>query len=238
MEIGFIVQDNMRNDTCFMFNTDVLRHIDGVGATVLKVESVVAVFRAALNKLDAAIKKISKSEDTERIKNADKRRDTALTTIRTVTKAGLNHFSEEVKEAAKSLTVLLNTYKKTNSMPYQQQSSSVINLLQELRGDNYKNAVALLQLRAWVDELDMANQEVISLMDTRGEERIEKNKGNVKELRKNLDDAYREVRRMINAHAAIELTTPYVTVINKINQTISEYKTMMARLGGKKKEEK
>ena len=236
MEIKVFNTDRMRNDACFQFNTEVLALIDLRGAQTLKILTPVSKFRDLLAKLDTVIKKIIKSSITEQIKNTDKLRDDAHFNIQSTVNNGLKHFSPEVQTAAKELKILMDTYGNIRSKPYNEQSSATTNLIQDLRSDKYKNCVALLQLRAWVDQMEIQNNQVIELVKERDLEKSVKPSDDVKEVRKDLDEAYRTVVRSINGLYAAEETDIYKKLIIDINLVIDRYKKMIAQSKPRKKE--
>ena len=225
-EIQSVKTTALRNDSHFQFNKSVLALIAETGPDSLKIRPQYDAYIVAFNKEDAVLKKIVKSDKTEKIAALDKERDHKYSAIVAMNKASLQHHSEEVVEAAKRLGILFKTYGNINRKSLLDQTSALYNLLQELKG-TYKNDVALTRIKDWTDDLERINNELEALMKERFDHEFETADIALKTARKATDDAYQAVRKQVGALVLVYGAADYEAFIGKVNLLIDQFKKMV-----------
>jgi len=234
MKTQSIELSKMRNDEHFQFHTEFIKLVTRSGAANLKVEAPFEAYLQFYRRADEALKKIPKSALTEEIHKADKRRDKAFRGLVDKNRASLKHFRLEVQEAAKRLSILFKTYGKLGSKPLNEQTSGVYNMMQELRGA-YADALDNVGLQDWANELEAANNDFAMLYRLRLDESAQKTKAVLKQERKNMDTAYRQLTERLNARVVLESEPTLHGFIDSLNTLIAKYKTLMAQRAGKAK---
>ena len=234
MKIERMHLNNLRNDEHFQFNTEFRDAINRFGANNLNIESQYDVFLTLYDQEDIALKKIMKSAITVEIQTADKRRDQTYRGMADVLKAALNHFNFSVREAAKRLKIVFDTYGNLAKKPLNEQTSGIYNILQDLNGKYYSDAseVGIIE---WMNELQAANEEFDNLMKSRYEESAMKTDLVLKQVRLQIDSAFRDIAERIAALVIIEGADNYVEFIKYINVVIVKYMTIVAQRAGRKK---
>ena len=218
----------LKNFEHHQYHVDFAKLVIEANPSRLGIKPLFDVHVIALEREDDLLQKITKSEYTEKIKAADKARDTAYLNIKNIVRTGLKHHNPEVVNSAKKLTTLLEASKNANQMTYRGETSAIYNLLQEFRG-RYAGDVELLRIIELVDELERANKETEALLDTREDERAQQNHDKMIELRANTDAAYNAVVERINALVVVEGAENYALFVTKLNGLIDQYKIMLAR---------
>ena len=219
----------------YQYHTDVVKLIVEANPGRLGIAVLFDVYKLALAREDDALKRIVKSEYTEQIKDADKKRDTIYISIKKIVKTALKHYNKDVVAAAKRLMILIETYEKVTSIAYREQTSAIYNILQEFNG-KYADDIALLRIPEMVAELEVANKSVEELMDIRSHENAQKNTDTMKEVRAETDAAYDSIVERINALVVVEGEENYLEFITNMNELIDQYKIMIARQHPKKKD--
>jgi hypothetical protein len=231
IKIEKIDKSRLRNDEHFQFNTEFRDLVVKEGAQNLKIEAQFNAFLPLYEKEDEGIKRVSKSIFTGRIHEADKARDEIYSGMVEINEASLKHYSQTVREAAKKLKILFDTYGNLSQRPLNEQTSAVYNVLQELRGD-YLEAAQIIQIDGWADELEIRNNTFEALVKERFDEAAAKSDVVVKSARVKLDAAYDAIVERVNAYAVVEWSELYERFIKTFNSVIAKYNAIVnSRLG-------
>ena len=228
MEIKSIELAKLRNDAHFQFHTYTSELIAEYGASELKIAALFSSYKTKLAKEDEALKKIEKSEITDKIHAADKVRDKIYTTIAATIRTALKHYNPDVVDAAKRLKIVIDTYGNINKKSYDEQTSAVYNILQEFNG-NYRSDVEVVKIDEMVEELEKSNKVVDALIKKRMNETSQKNTDNLRAVRVSVDKYYLDIRKRINAAVVIEGEEAYSQFIVKMNVLVDRYKILLAR---------
>ena len=228
-EIKSLDMPHMRNEAHqkFHFNTEEL--ILEFNPNRLGIAALFGKYQAAIVREDDVFKKIVKSEFTEKIADADRARDDTYGSLTTIVNALQKHCNAEVKDGAKRVKIVFDTFgKKVVKKSYDEQTSAIYNILQELNG-NYAADVELLRLTEMVAELERANNALDALMKTRLAEAAERNPDTMEAARRETDEAYTAIRKRINALVEVEGPENYAAFITKLNLLIDEYKLLITK---------
>jgi hypothetical protein len=209
--------------------------IEKFDPSVLKIVPQFEKFRISVEKEDLCYKIIRKSDLSEAKENADQERDTLIIGINNGVKAALRHFDPAVIEAAKRLKIVLDTYntpKPLQDLPYDAETVAVNNLLQEFDG-KYSADVQITGLTPWVAELRQRNDKFDRLAKAYNEQQAEKPSFKFKDVRRETDEAYKEIVLVINALIVMEGEMIYAPFVNELNTLIKHYNDLLAQHRGR-----
>jgi len=234
MKINSIQTGSFTNDEHFQFNTEFLDTVNRFGASQLKIETDFGIYLPLYGQEDTVLKKIIKSAFTAEIEEADKRRDTLFSGMVATSNAALNHFNADTRKAAARLKILFDTYGNLARKPLNQQTSGVYNLMQELNGAYAADArqVAIVD---WAAELEAANVAFDRLVKDRFEESAAKTDLVLREVRREVDAAYRAIITRIGALVIVEGADAYAEFIRYWNTVIAKYAAIVAQRAGRRR---
>ena len=234
MKIEPFSTSRLRNDAHFQFYTEFSTLMNRTGAANLNIEQLYATFITLFADEDTALKKINKSAITAEIQEADKYRDQLFSGMTDANKTALKHFTPEVREAAKRLKIVFDTYGNLARKPLDEETSAIYNILQDLNG-RYAEDAATVGLPPWVNELAAANDEFGRLMRDRYDETAMKTDLVLKQVRVKIDEAYRAIVERINAAIVLNGEEPYREFVATLNAVIKRYEDIVAQRAGRKK---
>ena len=237
MKINKITLRNLRNDTHFQFHTEFKDLAQKHNPAAMKIASQYGAYLPLYDKVDLALKKINKSAITEKIQNADKARDEIWGDLVETNTAALRHFDPEVRESAKQLKIVFDTYGNIAKKPLNDQTSATYNIVQDLEG-RYAPDVAKVGLGPWLDELKARNIAFSDLMRERFDESSLRVDIVLKKARVQLDDAYYAIAELVYALLLVEKAGNYEAFIKKLNPIISKYMTALAAQLGRTSKKK
>ncbi|MDR2908011.1 MAG: DUF6261 family protein, partial [Bacteroidales bacterium] len=191
---------------------------------------------------DGSLKKITKSAISEPILDADKRRDMLFRGIVDTSLSAANHFNSEVVEASRKLKILFDTYGNLAAKPSNEETSAITNLLQELKGV-YFGSAKLVGVEEWIPQLEEANKAYDELMKDRYRETSTQDSNVLKQVRQQVDTAYREITELIEAMYLVQpddvfandMMVAFNPIIERFNNILAQRKGIAA--AAKKKEE-
>ena len=227
MKINPITLNRLRNDANFQFHTEFKELAEKLNPEALKIKPQFEAYLPLYDKVDLALKKIAKSSITEQIQEAYKARDNIWKGLVETNTTALRHFSNEVREAAKRLKIVFDTYGNIAIKSLHEQTSATYNILQDLESGKYAPDVAKVGLGEWVAELKRLNTAFAELMRERVDEGSLKVDIVLKKARVHLDEAYYSIVERINAFVVIEGAASYEPFIRKMNINISKFSLLM-----------
>jgi hypothetical protein len=233
MKIDNISLNKLRNDEHFQLMSEMRDAIFRFDPEILKIEEQFGVFLNLYVQEDEVLKKILKSAITPDILAADKYRDKIFRGLVDANKAALNHFLPNVKEAAQHVKIVLDTYGNLAQKPLNEQTSGVYNIVQDLKGA-YAAHAGTAGLTDWVLELETANNAFGALMKDRYDESAAKTDLSLKQVRPQVDAAFKTIAERINALVVVEGAATYGEFIRYINTVIARYKSTVKQRTGKK----
>jgi len=233
MNIKEIDKKHLHNDEHFMLNTEFHNLLSTAGAENLRVAAQFANYTVLLNREDEGLKKITKSALTARIHEEDKVRDELYDGMTALNSALLKSPHENKREAAKRLKIVFDTYGNISKKPLNEQTSAIINILQELKGA-YSADALLVGLTDYVNLIETHNNALEALVRERYNESTAKTDVVMREARQALDVVYDDITARINALALLEGGTVCENFIRAFNTVIAKYTAILnARLGRK-----
>lgn len=196
------------------------------GQTPALLNQAIAQYQAAAAHEDDCYLIISKSDLTPQISDIDTQRDTKYVGLKTMADALSRIGTPEQQQAAAQLTDLCAHYKVDISARYDDETTKMSQLLQELQTATWTARVATLGLTATVSELVSLNQQMKHLIELRNNDLAEVTPQAMRQARDASDEAYALVVTIINALAVADWadgSSHYDQAIARINQDQDYY---------------
>jgi hypothetical protein len=226
----------MRNEEWFNFYSEFKKFVEAVSPEKLNIEKLFVVFVSLYITVDKIIEKIRKSGVTKRISELDKLRDKLFRGLLSMIKSYKQHFDDAKRKAAESLEPLLSHYGNLAIKPYNEETAGIYNFLQEFR-ENYSDAIRILELETWLDELERSNQLFEEAILARNREDASKSKLHLLDIRKQIDHCYREIIERLEAVLLLEEDEKqreiYISFFKTLNTNIKRYADTLAQRKGR-----
>lgn len=231
MDIKYLSLPRLQNEEHFEFHTEfkdlVIRFAPGQLNIAQEFNS---LYLPLYSQEDEAFKLIRKSSLTARLAASDEVRDRAINGITRLVEAYTYHFIPEWAEAAQRLKVILDAYGHVARKSYDKETADITNLLQDF--DSHVADSELLNLRDWIEELNIANNAFAELLAERYTESADKTELRMKNVRKEIDSVYSLIVQIINARITIEGEEMYAPFVRELNLRIDHYNTLIAQRRG------
>ena len=197
-------------------------------------------YRTAYSNFDQAYAQQRKWAQTADIEELDKQRDDALRAFLNALKAMLASPNAEKATRAKYLQNIRDKYSLNPGDEYMKETTAIAQMVQEM-DVNYQCELALKAtgLDDWYQDLKSKNAAFLQKMNERTAEQAYQQKGIVRETRLQAEAAYKDLVKLINAAAIMEVPegVDYDYPIMQLNAEIEHYKQILARKGGKASED-
>ena len=197
-------------------------------------------YRTAYSSFDQAYAQQRKWAQTADIEELDKQRDDALRAFLNALKAMLASPNAEKATRAKYLQNIRDKYSLNPGDEYMKETTAIAQMVQEM-DVNYQCELALKAtgLDDWYQDLKTKNAAFLPKMNERTAEQAYQQKGIVRETRLQAEAAYKDLVKLINAAAIMEVPegVDYDYSIMQQNAEIEHYKLILARKGGKASDE-
>jgi hypothetical protein len=225
---------SLRNEEWFNFFTEFKRFVEEISARVLNIEKLFGVFLFLYAIADEIIEKILKSKITPQISTLDKKRDNTFKGLVQTIRASKHHFDNAKSAASRSLETLLKHYGNLAEKPYNEETSGIHNFIQEFRS-NYKEELSILDLSAWLDELERDNNIFEEAILERNKEISGKSEVRLLDVRRDIDACYKEIIQRIEALMLVEEeeTNKYEPFVRMLNTNIKRYLDAVAQRKGR-----
>ncbi len=203
-------------------------------STLLK-NSKLEILNDISSKLEEVVKKeelsqkeIRKSEYTEKLLKADESRATIYHGLMFRVKSELCSIKEPVRDAAKKIMLVIDTYGNFVNHNYQKETTEIQNLLEELKTKEYSAAVSAVGLSEWIKWLTAENNRFQDLYNARRDEYASRSDLKTKDIRKEGDVLFKEIKKMIDAMEILQKSKALDTLVAKINTSIDKWNEILA----------
>ena len=237
MKIENIHSNHFTQALHLQYHTETRDLIKKFDPATLKIVPQYDDFCLKVDREDLCYKVIRKSDLSEAKENADQARDAVIKGVNEAVRTALRHFDPTVNEAAKRLKIVLDAYnspKPLTDLSYDAETVSVANLLQELEG-KYTADVQSAGLTSWVSELHARNDAFDRLAKVYNEQQAAKPPFKMKDVRKETDEAYKNIVLVINALIVMDGEAAYAPFVTELNELIKHYNDLLAQHKGKLK---
>ncbi len=231
----------LRNAELLQFLEYIIAVVQQSNPTVLRLDAKLVTLQNIYNTLDTLFKLPQDSLLTIELQELDAKRDLYISGISKFIEAHFNHFDPTYVAAAKLLDRNLTMYgSQIYNMNYQAQSTTITNIITDWNTqESLAEAVTLLGLRDWKDELSNTNSSFIERYKERSDEYSAESLDKIKQKRIESYAAYYALRDLILSYANIDESNPnYQELIRKFNTYVDQFNTLLNTRKGKKDEEK
>lgn len=222
-EIGGITLSRMNNSAHFVFTKNVLTKAEANSAVTAKAATQLDAFRKAVAVEDELLVISQKSNYSEEIANADAERDALYNGYRNAVRNYLNMPIPAFQQAARTLAEHIKLYGINTAAQYDRETGLIMNLITDLE-KKYSEEVDTLNLKPVVEKMKVANDLVNEYLLKREDEFRTLSVGALRNARKDTDDAYYMLVKMVNALALVFGEEAYTPFINSVNEAITRYK--------------
>ncbi len=220
----------LRNLEIFQVFSDILTFLRQEESVEEPLKSLCDEFAARLSAYDTALVPERRSPYTAELARLDARRDYVFRSFVAQLKLYLTSYNAEQVKASESLLSIVDKYgKDIPLMPYRQETAAISNLLQDLELGPNVASVGLLFAGHWVEALRTANGEFEDIMVNRSDVASGGESGVSKTARDAVQSAFEKLCAMINALALVNGEAAYKSIIDRINQLVSESRTAVSR---------
>jgi hypothetical protein len=227
---------NFRNEEWFNFLTEFKKFIEEMPSIKSKIAKLFALFLSLYFKADKIIEKIRKSRITPKIGELDKQRDTTFRGLIRTIESYKYHFDSAKRNAVESLQPVLKHYGNLAIKPYNEETAGINNFLQELR-ENHNNAIEILELTDWLNELEQNNQIFEDAILERNSEEANKTDLRLLEVRRETNRCYKDIIERLEALILIEEDEKeienYTAFVKLLNTNIKRYLDTIAQRKGR-----
>ena len=208
--------------------------VNANSALVTALSTVWTTFTQAYEAFDEAYAQTRKWAQTEDIEGLDKARDQALSAFNAALKSMQSSPVAAKQQAAKLLMNIREKYTLDPSAEYMKETTAIAQMIQEMeenvQADQALTATGLID---WFQDLKQKNAAVLAKMNERTAEQAGQQKGIVREKRLDAEAAYKNVVRLINAAAIMEMPEglDWNSPIDRLNAEVEHYRQILARKG-------
>ena len=187
---------------------------------------------SAYETFDEAYAQTRKWAQTEEIEGLDTQRDQALSAFNAALKSMQSSPNATKQTGAKYLMFIRETYTLNASDEYMKETTAIQQMIQEMeenvQADQALTATGLID---WFQDLKAKNAAFLQKMNERTEAQAGQQKGIVREKRLDAEAAYKNVVRLINAAAIMEMPEGFDwnSPIDRLNAEVEHYRQILAR---------
>ena len=232
MKIEKVKSEKLRNEEHFQFQSEfndlVIRFTPGT----LGIELAFAAYEPLYLNEKTALDVIRKSSLTSEIAVSDHKRDSTYRGFCDTVKGANNHFLPAKREAANRIQIAIDHYGNINTKTYDEQTAAINSLVEDLNKE-YANDVATLGVEDWVAELQLNNNSFETLMDERYSTDAGKTQLKMKEVRVEVDTAYRNITERVDALVVVNGQEAYAPFVKELNERVEKYNNTLAQRKGR-----
>lgn len=177
----------------------------------------------AFQREDEVFKLAQASTITQRIADADYKRDRAWGSIKVITAAFSDTGTDQQKAAAERVKAVVRNYNIDVNTAFDQESALLTNAIADL--EKVAADLETLHIANLLTDLKTANEEVKRSLAERNKERSETENGQLKAARAESDRCYDAVVLYLNAKNVLSETAEFDTFIRQWNANIARVRT-------------
>lgn len=233
MEIFDFSMSRLHNEEHFQFQTGFKELVDQYTPSALGVETLYPNYLRVFGNEEEALNVIRKSEVTKELELSDALRDFTFRGLSDTVIGSLNHFNPEVRRVAERVQIVFDHYGNLTIKPYDEETAAINSLLSDLYGT--PEDIATLNISAWVGELHNNNTAFDGLTKTRYTKEAVKTLLRMKQVRTEMDAAYRGLVKRINALIEVQGQEAFTEFVNELNKRIEKNENNLAIRKGRHK---
>jgi hypothetical protein len=187
----------------------------------------IAAYVSAVEQEATIFKWIRKSDFTEKKAETDRKRDETYTGLLGVARINLKHFDPNVRDAAHHVYNLLENYGDLIHLGYDAETASIGSIISRLRSSDYLNAVQLLALDVWLNELARLNDLFKTYVEDSSQEKIDKPDVSPKAARRAADEILHRIIDRVTAQINLYSPETYAAYSEEFNTLVNHYNTLV-----------
>ena len=201
-------------------------------ALVTALGNVWTAFVGALTAYDNAYAQTRKWLQTDELKDLDKSRDKAVSAFMNALKAMVASPNAQKAAAAKRVQFVRDKYTVDSGDEYMKETTAITQMIQDMEA-NCQADLALTGLDEWFTDLKAKNEAFLAKMNERTDEQSGMQRGIVCETRLQVEEAYHNLVKAINAMAICEFPAglDFNAPIDRLNAEVEHYRLILARKG-------
>jgi hypothetical protein len=205
MRIKQLDYRRLRNEEWFSLFLAIKVLVLKYGVQQLGITDLWGILEPLLHKVDNLLEVWRKSKYTQEIEKINKEIKALFRGIFEYVKALRSVPDENIHSDNEDMYLLLSRYKENVlNGSYAEETGSVYNLLQDLKGSTFSASVTSLGLQKITGFLDDAEQRFRECSNNRREETVAKPKGNLKETRTEADEIFKSITDKIYAQLLVD----------------------------------
>lgn len=225
----------LRNGEYFQFMTAFKSLLELLTPAAIHSEDDFAKFDTALTKLDDELRVDKGSVLTEELHSIDRDRDSLWRAIDMRIDATLLCTVDKEMEAAKRLRRVFDLYGDIRKISFNEETAGLTNLLGDMANEENAGFVTTCGLTKWANVLSGLNKAFVAKQNERDTELANKNSGNAKAVRIEIDPLYELMVERVNALISLNMQTPELeNFIKELNQKIKTLEITLAGREGRK----
>lgn len=232
MEINYFSLAKLNNAEHYQFHTDVRNLIIKAIPATLGIESQYATYSVNYTNEDEALNLIRKNTFYQKLVGADQDRDSTYKGLNFFIKSSCFHFDPAIKQAGLRVQIVFDQNKTLTTKSFNQETASINNLISRLNRD-FAADVAILGITDWLTHLQADNTAFDTLMSSRHSEEATKTQLRMAQVRLEIDEAYRQITKRINAQIVMNGEATYKAFVDEVNERIDFYSSNVAIRKGK-----
>jgi hypothetical protein len=227
-EIENFYLKNLGNGQHLAFHDQLIAYIEKKTATALNIEDAFEAYKQVFARERLAFMPQRKSAFSGGIVAAHRQRGKVYQGLKHVVKAGAFHWDKEKIRAARILLDVLRHFGDVSTKGKLVATSAAFLLASSCK-KNYAAELSLLGATEWIDALAEANEQVEGLMAKRNSELAKLPKVRMVDVRPEVDEAYRNIIRRVNALVILQGVEQYAGFIGFANAHIADYRLKLAQ---------
>ncbi|NQU54255.1 MAG: hypothetical protein HQ522_17140 [Bacteroidetes bacterium] len=232
MKIKKLRVEKLRNEEHFQFQTEFNELVTRFTAQTLGVETPYAAYQTHYGNEAEALDVIQKSAITSEMVDADHDRDNLFSGLNDTVEGACNHYDPIKKEAGLRLKIVFDHFGNISKKSYDEETAATNALINDL-GTKYTDDVATLGLEDWITALDASNQKFVALSAERYSDDADKTPLKMKEVRIEVDAAYRSITNLIDALILVNGLETYSPFVEELNRRVEKYNNNLAQRQGR-----
>lgn len=233
MQIKNVKSHELRNEEHFQFQTEFNDLVIRFTPETLGIEFAYAAYEPLYINEKMALDVIRKNNLTPEISTADHTRDSTYRGFCDTIKGAQNHFLPAKQEAANRIEIAIEHYGNINGKTYDEQTAAINSLVEDLNED-FTEDIATLGIGEWITELQANNDHFEELMDERYSAEANKTELKMKDVRLEVDAAYRTITERIYAWGIVNGEETYAPFVKELNKRIERYNNTLSLRQGRK----
>jgi len=239
-KIENILLSRLRNNEHSQFMTDLNKLILTSQASELAIDDLYPSFESILNAETAAMRVELGSSKSKAVEECNRQRGNTWNAISMRTNSALlSPFPDEVA-SAEIIRRAIDLYGDVRTLTHNEESAATTNLVADLLLPANAEHLDNVGIQRWVPELKSENEQFQTIFDERNAEFANRESGDVRVVRQQMDPIYEQIVEKINASIVMKAAKPAVSgFVIELNEKIKYYKTTLAsRSSRSKKAEK